>query len=68
MPITALLKPSPKRDALTQSIVIRHGKAYIKELIRTIDYVSKLQLTNKALANNYRNQLISLRNQVIPNH
>jgi hypothetical protein len=68
MPITALLKPSPKRDAITQAIIIRHDKAYIEELIRTIDYVSKLQLTNKTLANNYRNQLISLRNQVIPNH
>jgi len=37
-------------------------------LIRTIDYVSVLQLTNKTLATNYRNQLIGLRSQPIPNH
>jgi len=66
--ITELLPASNKRNAISQAIGIRLDKAYIEELIRTIDYVSVLQLTNKTLATNYRNQLIGLRSQPIPNH
>jgi hypothetical protein len=43
LPITTLIKPSTKRDGISQEIVIKQDKAYTDELIRTIDYVSQLR-------------------------
>jgi len=67
LPITDLIAAGTKRDAIIQATNVLLDKAYIDDLIRSLEYVSKLTLTNKPGAQSFINQLNAIKAQVIPN-